>query len=267
MRTLVTVLVAALCAVTSTAAQQRGQPTLVLTMYGGASSGHQLWGVERQTLIYGGSTSNPPDTVRVTRQLSSALMLGGVFQLFPRAGAFGFSVDLGWRAIGLDDTCAGVAPFQGGALSRNRTLCDNISAQGQPGGSVISLGVTGIFRLAPAGAVSPYVRAGGTLSFTTVSTIELAAPDSLGAIPRVVISDGAPRHNALGLLAAAGLTVRAGQGYQVRIEIRDDMSTIERVTGAANSLATAPTEVALFHNLGLILGLDVLLEQKRARRY
>jgi hypothetical protein len=264
MRTFVTILAATFFAVTPTTAQQRGQPTLVLTIYAGANSGHELWGIDRQTIVYGSS----PDTVSLTRQLNAALMLGGVFQLFPRGGALGFSVDLGWRSLGLDDTCAPAAPFQPDTDARsNQILCDNISAQAQPGGSVISLGVTGILRLAPGGAVSPYLRAGGSLSFTTVSAIELAAPDTLGGIPRVVIIDDAPRRNSLGLLAAAGLIVRAGPAYQIRLEIRDDMSTIERVTGRASGLAVAPTEVALFHNLGLVLGFDVLLEQKRTRRY
>jgi hypothetical protein len=234
-------------------------------VYGGVGSGHQLWSVPRQTFVVGGTTSNPPDTARLSRQLNSALMLGGVFQLFPR-GALGFSVDIGYRSLALDDTCTPVAPFTDTTLA-NQTLCDNITAQGHPGGSVITLGVTGIVRAAPGGAISPYVRAGGNLSFTTVSTIELAAPDELVGIPRLVIADEAPRRNSVGLLAAVGLMVRVGTGYQARIEIRDDMSTFERVTGPASPVAIAPADIRLFHNLGLILGFDVLLEQKRTRRY
>jgi hypothetical protein len=268
MRAPLTVFATILCAITPAAAQQRGQPTLVLTIYAGANTGHELWGVDRQTLIFGGNTSNPPDTARVTRQLSAAPMLGGLFQLFPRGGWLGFSADLGWRSLGLDDTCTPAAPFQPDTDGRsNQVLCDNVSALTHPGGSVVAIGLAGMVRLAPGATISPYLRAGGNLSFTTVSAIELAAPDTLFGIPRVVIDDNTPRHSSLGLLAAAGFTVRAGTAYQIRVEIRDDMSRIERVTGPANGLAAAPTEVALFHNLGLVLGLDVLLEQKRVRRY
>lgn len=269
MRLFVTVLSTALLAVTSAAAQQRGQPTLILTVYAGVGSGHQLWTINRQTLVYDTSTANPPDTANLSRQLSSALTVGGVFQLFPRAGALGFSVDLGFRALGLDDTCTPAAPFQPDLDDgrTNQTLCNNISGQAHPGGSVITLGVTGIVRLAPTGTISPYLRAGANLAFTTVSTIELAAADSIRDFPRLLIRDDSPRRNSAGFLAAGGFMFRVGQGYQLRVEVRDDISTFERVTGLASPVAVAPTEVGLFHNLGLVLGFDVLLEQKRARRY
>ena len=265
MRTLC-VLVAAMSLATAAVSAQEKQPNLIFTIYGGVGSGHQLWEVSRQTLVYGGSTSNPPDTARITRQLTSAVTFGGVFQLFP-SGALGFSVDIGYRSLGLDDTCTPVAPFQADTANANEILCDNISALGHPGGSSIALGVSGIVRLAPGKRISPYARVGGNLAFTTVSTIEVAAPDRVVGVPRLVIGDDSPRRNSFGLLAAGGLMVQVGTAYQVRLEIRDDMSTLERVSGPANPVADAPTEIRLFHNVGLVLGFDVLLEPKRVRRY
>ena len=263
MRILATVL-AATCLAAGAAAQEPGQPTLILTVYGGVGSGHQLWDVDRQPLLVGGSTSNPADTVRLNRQLTSAFMLGGVFQLFPR-GALGFSVDIGYRALAIDDTCAPVVPFQPG--NANTTLCNNITAQSHPGGSVVTLGATGIVRVAPGGFISPYLRAGANLAFTTVSMIEMAAPDTLGGIPRVVIRDDNPRRNSAGFLAAGGVMMRIGPAYQLRLEFRDDMTVFERVVGPANAVAIAPTATELYHNLGLVVGFDVLLEQRRTRRY
>ena len=257
-----------LSAATSATAQERGQPNLVLTFYAGVGSGHQLWSVGRQTLVYEGSTANPPDTVALNRQLSSALILGGVFQLFPRSGLFGFSVDIGFRSIGLDDTCQPVLlqadPTPGNS---NQILCDNITAYRHPGGSVISLGVTGIFRVAPAGVITPYVRVGGNLSFLSVSTVDLAAADAVGDVQRSVIIDTSPRRNSFGMMAAGGLTLGFAPGYRARIEVRDDIATFEYVDGPASPVALAPTSVSLFHNLGLVIGFDVLLEQKRPRRY
>ena len=265
MRLLATVL-AATCLAAGAAAQEPGQPTLILTVYGGVGSGHQLWDVDRQPLLYLGSTSNPADTVRLNRQMTSAFMLGGVFQLFPR-GALGFSVDVGYRALAIDDTCAPVVPFQTDPSAANQTLCDNITELSHPGGSVVTLGATGIVRVAPGGFISPYLRAGANLAFTTVSTIEMAAPDQVGGIPRVVIRDDNPRRNSAGFLAATGVMLRLGAAYQLRLEFRDDMTVFERVAGPANTVAIAPTATHLYHNLGMVLGFDVLLEQRRTRRY
>jgi len=265
MRLLATVL-AATCLAAGAAAQGPGEPTLIITVYGGVGSGHQLWDVERQPLLVGGSTSNPADTVRLNRQMTSAFMLGGVFQLFPR-GALGFSVDVGYRALAIDDTCAPVVPFQPDIALANQTLCENITGLPHPGGSVVTLGVTGIVRVAPGGFLSPYLRAGANLAFTTVSTIEMAAPDQVGGIPRVVIRDDNPRRNSAGLLAAGGVMMRLGSAYQLRLEFRDDMTVFERVAGPANAVAIAPTATQLYHNLGLVLGFDVLLEPRRTRRY
>jgi hypothetical protein len=122
-------------------------------------------------------------------------------------------------------------------------------------------------RIAPGGFLSPYVRAGANLAFTTASTIEVAAPDTVGGVPRVVIRDDVPRRNSAGFLAAGGLMLRVAPAYQLRLEVRDDMTVFEYVTGPANSVAIAPTSTQLFHNLGLVVGFDVLLEQRRTRRY
>jgi hypothetical protein len=264
MRSFTTVLAATLFAAAPAAAQKQGQPNLILTIYAGVGSGHLLWEVERQPLLVGGSTLNPPDTVNLVRHLSSTLMIGGVFQLFP-SGALGFSVDVGYRSLSLDDTCSPVAPFTDTTF--NRTLCENITAQTLYGGSVITLGVSGIARVAPGGVVSPYLRLGANAAFTTASTIELAAPEQPGGLPRVVIRDDSPRRNSASLLAAGGIMLRVGQGYQIRLEFRDDMTVFERVTGPANFVAIAPTKTEFFHNLGLVIGFDVLLEQRRTRRY
>jgi hypothetical protein len=263
---LTTCFAATLLAAATAAAQEGGQPNLILTIYGGVSTGQQLWDVPRQTLVFGGSTSNPPDTVQLIRQLNSGFMLGGVFQLFPR-GALGFSVDIGYRSLSFDDTCTPVAPFQTDPSFANQILCDNITALDHRGGSVVTVGLTGIARVAPGALISPYVRVGANLAFTTVSTIEVAAPDTVAGLPRVVIRDDNPNRNSVGLLAAGGIMVRVGMAYQLRFEVRDDMTMFERVAGPANAVAIAPTEMELFHSLGLVLGFDVLLEQRRPRRY
>ena len=257
---------AATCLAAAAAAQQSGEPTLIITVYGGVGTGHAMWDVDRQPLVFGGSTSFPADTVRLNRHHSSGFTVGGMFQLFPR-GALGFGAEVAYRSLPLDDTCGPVVPFQPDLEAKNETLCNNLTAQANPGGSVVTLGVLGVARLAPGGFISPYVRVGASLAFTTVSTIEMAAPEEVGGLPRVIIRDDEPRRNSPGLLAAGGVMLRVGAGYQLRFEVRDDMTIFERVLGPASAAAIAPTGTELYHNVGLVFGFDILLEHSRTRRY
>jgi hypothetical protein len=56
-------------------------------------------------------------------------------------------------------------------------------------------------------------------------------------------------------------------GYQVRLEFRDQLLFLRRVSGPADALAEAQTERMLVNSFGLALMLDIVLEQKRGRRY
>jgi hypothetical protein len=65
----------------------------------------------------------------------------------------------------------------------------------------------------------------------------------------------------------AGFMIPIGAGYQARLEFRDNLVLIERVTGPADFLAVAPTDTKLIHSLSLFIMLDIVLEQRRGRRY
>jgi len=251
-------------------AQTRAEPHLILTIYGGARSGYQLWNVSRQTLTYGGSTSNPPDTITLARQVNSSLTVGGLFHWFSSA-TFGVWTDAWFSTFGLDDSCAPVAPFQPDppatdSQHRNRTLCENIAAS-RAGGSTLGIGVGGTVRLAPHSGISPYLRLGATVSFNTAGTLDVAAPEVVGGLSRVVVNDPSPRRTVFGLLVAAGMGMPLAAGYQFRLEIRDHVTGLERLDGPANALALGPSSVRLFHGIGLAVGFDIVLEQKRGRRY
>ena len=252
------------------AAQTRQQPNVLLTIYAGFKSGHQLWSVTRQTLTFEGTTMNPPDTVDLHRQVNSTLMVGGLFQLY-RSPGLGYWLEVAFSTFGLDDTCSPVSPFQSDppgtdAAHRNRTLCDNITARAG-GGSWLAIGAGVTLRAVARGAVSPYVRLGGNISFTTAGTIEVAAPEALGGLDRIVIRDDAPRRLLPGVLLVSGLSVALAPGYQIRLELRDQIESLEHVDGPANALGVAPSSSRMFHQFGLALGIDIVLEHKRGRRY
>lgn len=252
------------------AAQQRPQPQIVVSLYGGYDGGHQLWSVARQTLVYNGSTSNPPDTVALRRQLGSSLAVGVVFQVF-RGPTWGGFAEFAFRPLGFDDTCAPVAPFQQDppgtdVAHRNRTLCDNITSQVQRG-SMVGLTLGAIVRAAPRAAITPYARAGATVTYVGARTREVAAPQDGTGFSRLVIQDESAEGVTLGVSGAVGLQLALSPGYQLRLEVRDRLVKLQTVAGAANATGNAPAGQESFHQLAVTIGFDVVLEQRRGRRY
>jgi hypothetical protein len=259
-----TVMVAAAAA--PLAAQTRSEPIVVLTVYAGTAGGFQMWTVNRQTLIFNNSTSNPPDTARLSRQANPGLALGALFHLF-RSEHSGLALEIGFASLGFDDTCTPVAPFQADTLgSRNGVLCGNISARA-PGSSMLSATLGATVRAAPRAVVSPYLRLGAGVSLLANSAVEIAAPEEAGGVERVVIGDPSPKRTAFTGVAAGGLTMPLFTGYQFRLELQDRLVSLAHVDGPANAIAVAPTSNKLFQRFVLILGLDIVLEQKRGRRY
>jgi hypothetical protein len=65
-----------------------------------------------------------------------------------------------------------------------------------------------------------------------------------------------------------GTTVAAGKGYQLRWEIRDNIVGIQRVTGPSDGRGRVPPHATAYkHLFSLTVGLDVILERQRGRRY
>jgi hypothetical protein len=247
--------------------QARGEPNLILTAYAGAANGHALWSTARQPVIHAsqGGSLMARDTVALDRRVNAAIVAGASVSLF-RTGRVGFSLDVAYRDFSFDDTCTPIFLQADDTTATNRRLCDNITASAN-GGSVISVTLGAIVRGATGGAVSPYVRGALAFANTTISTIAMAAPDALGGAPRVLVDDPQPRRTSFNPLIAIGLTTSLGVGYQLRIEARDEFARLERMDGSVNGVGIGPLAVEGFHHFALVLGLDVVLEQKRVRRY
>ena len=267
MRVLRATLAVLLASVMPLAAQSRSQPNLVLTMYGGAANGHSLWDIARQTLVYADTSGSllPRDTVTLERRVNSAIVVGATMTLFPNPHV-GLSVDIAYRGFSFDDTCRPIYLQTDNSGATNQRLCDNITSASN-GGSVVGITAGGILRAAASAPVSPYLRGAVTFAHTTISTLSLAAPEALGSTPRAVIVDPSPRRLSLNPLVAAGLTTSLGTGYQLRLEVRDEFARLERMDASANALGEGPTSLKMFHHFALVIGLDVVLEQKRIRRY
>ena len=252
-------------------AQERSEPRLVLSLFGGVTGGGHLWEIPRQPLLVPGTELAPVhDTLRLTRSVSPALMLGINGTLFRSAG-FGLSLEMLFLGLTTDDACTMVRENAASDIfRRNNQVCTDIRGRSaRP--TTVAFTVGGTVRPLPRAAVSPYLHLQGGVTTRSSDVIEMTGSFATmgGRLERVVVND--PKRGGLNPTAAvtAGLMVPAGPGYQVHLELRDQMLVLRRVTGTADPAqqGNAPTGTVLFHSIGLAAGLDIVLERKRGRRY
>ncbi|HXH62694.1 MAG TPA: hypothetical protein VNG95_00855 [Gemmatimonadales bacterium] len=266
-----------LCALTLVsaplAAQTRPSPNLFLTVFGGVTMGHDLWRIERQPLcvIIGNPGScGPYDTLALSRRIGSSLLIGVGASYFHNP-YFGFDAQISYLGFTFEDQCTGLF-YNPDSENRNQQTCNSIS-QAAPSASAVAFSGSVVLRPAPRGLISPYLRAGIGLIAYSGGTVEMDGDyvSSAGGQPttfsRAVITDPNPKTSAISLMYAVGVTSPLGPGYQFRLEVRDAFAPLDRITGPANDFGLAPHETRWYHHFGLAFGLDVVLEQKRGRRY
>ena len=249
-------------------AQTSPQPTILLTIFGGVVSGHGLWTVAKQPLLFGTSQY---DTVRISQSIEPTIIAGAGATYFPSPHV-GFHIELSYLGLPVDAGCDSVF-FHPDAERKNGQTCDDIRQRSADGGAIaIFGGIT--FRAASRGVISPYARLNLGFVSESRSTIEVAGGyvTANGAFVQEVVSDPQPRRSSVLLGAALGFTRPISPGYQFRWEARDQLVQQARLTGPAtiplpNGGVTGPMASRLYHHFSMILGLDVVLEKKRGRRY
>ena len=261
-----------LVSVSTASAQTPSRAQLVLTILGGAVTGHSLWDVPIQPVaIIEDSTGLPTgvnDTVHLTREVTSSIVVGasGTYFLSPH---FGLHAEISYIGLPYDDSCTGT--FHTDTQRKNEQACNDIASRAGAGGAV-SLFVGGTLRAAATRSLSPYLRANVGIVTTPHSSVAVIGNyfTQFGPQPVAFIQDPSPRSSGPMFGLAAGFTQPLGKdgGYQFRLEVRDAISSFERVTGQADpATLRAATEVKSYHHFSLILGLDVVLEKGRGRRY
>jgi hypothetical protein len=259
------------CALAVPAAAQTGdESNLVLTIVGGAVTGHNLWTIDKQPICVipsgGGPCGSNYDTLRLARAIGSSLTLGVSATYFPSPHV-GVHAELSYLGLPSDGSCSAPS-YSPDSENKNQQLCNDIQSQ-TGGGGAISAFAGVVLRAAARRTISPYIR--GSVGFVNQarSTTEVvgAFSDATGFHERLVIADPKQGRTSLMLGAGAGFTTPLSPGYQFRIEVRDAIVSLERVTGRANALGVAPTATRYYHHFALTLGIGVVLERKRGRRY
>jgi hypothetical protein len=259
----------ALLAVSGASAQTPSRSQLVLTILGGAVSGHSLWDVPIQPVFVldaASDTTGVNDTLHLTREVTSSIVVGASATYF-LSPHFGMHAEISYLGLPYDDSCTGT--FHPDTENKNQQACNDIASRSGAGGS-ISLYLGATLRAGVGKAFSPYVRGNIGIVTTPHSSVSMIGNFFPGPQQIPFINDPSPRSSGPMFGLAAGFTQPLGRdgGYQIRLEARDIISSFERVTGAADPVTLlAPTEVKSYHHLALTLGLDVVLEKTRGRRY
>ena len=249
-------------------AQRRPEPQLLLTIMGGATSGGRLYTDIRQPLPL---LEDPAatDTMLLGRELTSAILLGASATYLP-SPSLGFTAEISFVGLGRDDTCRLVHTASSPARAGwNEQICNNIAAA-SGAASTIAFEVGGMYRPLPGAFVKPYLLAHAGITTRLASTVELAGAyiDNTGVTrSRLIIADPSSSSVDPSALFGLGVMFPFAAGYQARLEFRDRLMFADRITGPADALAHAPTERTLINSLGLVVMLDIVLEQRRGRRY
>lgn len=260
----------ALIVASAVGAQTKPQPAIVLTISAGAVTGHHLWTIDKQPLCVftaGGACTGTYDTLRISRSISPSLIIGASGTYFP-SPHLGFHAEISYLGLPIDDTCTPVFLNPDPPNDRGEQMCNNLTAATGTGGA-ISMFVGATLRAAPRKAISPYARFNiGLVNLSSSTTEVVGAYVQNGNLQeRQIIEDMNGKGASFMVGAAAGITTPIGTGYQFRLEVRDIVNSLTRVTGPANDFGIAPTESKYYHHLGLVMGLDIVLERKRGRRY
>ena len=250
------------------AAQDGPQPRLILSIGAGAHTGHGLWEIPNQPLEIPNNT-NVYDSLRLERSIGSGLLVTFAATYFP-GGHLGFYGDVTFLDMGMDNSCSPSVPFKPHPVPPNPNLNESLCASfnsSVSGNSALLVGLGVVLRAAPQSALSPYLRAGLGYARLAHGTVGAEAPNTPSSPPVQIIADPDPKAGSPALLLGVGLTQSLGSSYQLRLEVRDDFFSLERVAGPANALGEAATEVGWYHHVSLTIGFDIVFDRKHARRY
>ena len=261
-RNLAAALTGALITLAGPASAQRtgDQARLVFTVSAAYVAGADLWHVPDQP-VRGGSL----DVARAIEGRGGAAMAATYF----KGENFGLTADVFIFELAYADACRQVRPGD----DINRLGCIDIDeAEHSALAAVFSVGA--IYRVASREIVSPYVRVGAGILTSNQSSILMSGlaptPGEPGAPPTLLQVYNDDRNARIGgaLGLGVGLTTPISSGFQFRLEVRDNILGIEKVDGASpENNFNPPHSVDYKHMVGVIAGIDLVLERHRGRRY
>jgi hypothetical protein len=243
-------------------AQTRDQARLIFTVSGGIVIGRDLYEVGPQPVHF---FPTPADSFQLGRRIRSNLGIGFGGTYFP-GDNLGWAVEGFLVGLGFEDSCSQV--FSSGSASAT-AACQSIQGATKSA-TAVALAVGPVFRVNSRKRISPYARANLGVVFSNQSSIRTVGsfPGAEAPQPVDVYVDDHESRVAPSLALGVGFTAALGPGYQVRWEVRDNITGVQRVTGTTPQAGLVPPhELNYKHLFSMTFGFDVVLERRKGRRY
>ena len=238
------------------------QARLVFTVSAGAVGGSRLWSTSPQAAQF----MTPADTFALDRRIRSTLALGFGGAYFPGENV-GFTVEGFLIGLGFEDGCRHL--FQSGAAPMVE-VCQSIQGRKKAATSVILSGGT-IFRLSSRKLFSPYARVNAGFVLSTQSSLRTTGQFINGSGQVTDLFVYSDDHNSRldpSLALGIGFTAAVAKGYNLRWELRDNITGVQRVTSTIPIAGFIPPHERVFkHLISVTVGFDVVLERRKGRRY
>lgn len=249
---------------TPAAAQRTGdRARLVFTVSPGYVQGRGLWTVASQPVQQTvDDTTSIVDRYSINRSIKGTLAAGFSGTYYPGEHV-GLTADAFLLGLGFDDSCRLIPPVES---SRNQQICDDIDDQ-EKSAAAVTLSAGAVFRFFSREPISPFARVSAGLLFSNQSSVLTQGVRNDGVL--LTIYDDSKRTRVSPSLALGiGATTPIGRAYHLRWEVRDNIVGIEAVTGpTAAPRFEPPHERKYKHLFSVLIGIDVILERNRGRRY
>ena len=260
-------------------AQTPDQPNLMFTISGGLTVGSgALWTVPRQLAFASNNgVQNLWDSVGLSRKLGVGF-LATLTATYFRSPHLGYTLEAGFFGLETKGGCAALGPFTPvSAAPPNAQACGYLQGQDMRG-DVVGL-LAGVTYRATSGGVQPYVRASAGGALVGSSFVEMAAPTlQQGGTISTVYFLADQNHTELTWMASVGVGVMLplGPGYQLLVEARDLIVSLPYPSGpatdtgavaAGSQLPQPPVARKVVLVPTIAVGLDIVLERRRGRRY
>jgi hypothetical protein len=241
------------------AAQRTGdQSRIIFTVSGAYIQGRGLWSVPGQPV------QEPPFTDTFILSRSIKRNFGAGFSGAYFAGEhIGLTADFFLLGLGYDDACRILGTPQS---ARNVEVCNNIDEEEKSAAAVTVSGGAN-FRFFSREFISPFARANVGLLFSNQSSVLTQGVSNEGVL-LTVFEDEKRTRVSPALALGVGVTMAISRGYHLRWEVRDNIVGIEAVTGPTSAPRFEPPHERRYkHMFSVLVGVDVVLERNRGRRY
>lgn len=257
---------AALAVLAAPAAAQatRDQARLVFTIFGAYNGGGDLWEVGVQPVRFPGFDPSEVDSLALSRKLDAGIGVGVSATYFP-GQVIGYIGEVSLLGTGYEDGCELISPPTN---STGEVACSGLDGA-EKGASMVLLSVGVVARAMSQGIVSPYLRAGVGVGIGSQSSLRMLAPtDGTQGEVFLVYDDDTNTRVTPALLLGAGVTAQIATGLQLRAEARDNITGFAAVTGPTVIDGRVPPHETQYKHIWTVsIGMDIVLERKRGRRY